>query len=84
MIFDLRSRSGCGRPPGLPCNARLAVSAYTKIPTIAATGLDLERKKSWIAAVPAGSDHMFEVTAEDAFDFRSTEYAELFASSAAT
>ncbi|TIR63470.1 MAG: cellulose biosynthesis protein CelD, partial [Mesorhizobium sp.] len=27
---------------------------------------------------------MFEVTAEDAFDFRSTEYAELFASSAAT
>ncbi|WP_292099329.1 GNAT family N-acetyltransferase [Mesorhizobium sp.] len=27
---------------------------------------------------------MFEVTAEDSFDFRSTEYAELFASSAAT
>ncbi|MDX8477533.1 GNAT family N-acetyltransferase [Mesorhizobium sp. VK24D] len=27
---------------------------------------------------------MFEVTVEDAFDFRSTEYAELFASSAAT
>jgi CelD/BcsL family acetyltransferase involved in cellulose biosynthesis len=46
--------------------------------------LDVKHRTSSMGRCLAGSDHMFEVTVEDSFDFRSKEYAELFAASAAS